>query len=111
MEILSDFLAFRTLISRHALLLFYYLGAVGMPLAAWLSARYLLRRVSIAQDALDTGKRLVASGTCLRHRVLFIAMFMAAFLFMELMWRMMFEYLIAFMQMRDALVLPVNGVG
>jgi hypothetical protein len=36
--------------------------------------------------------------------VLGILLFVAAFLFMELMWRIMFEYLIAFMQMRDALV-------
>ena len=35
---------------------------------------------------------------------LFISIFIMTFFFMELFWRMLFEYLIAFMQMRDALL-------
>jgi hypothetical protein len=46
----------------------------------------------------------LSAGVPLRWRLLGLILFVAAFLFMELMWRMLFEYLIAFMQMRDALV-------
>jgi hypothetical protein len=41
---MTDFLTFETMISRHALLVFSYLGAVVMPLAAWFMALYLMRR-------------------------------------------------------------------
>jgi hypothetical protein len=101
---LLDFLSFRTLVSQQVLIVFYYLGAVGMPLAAWVSARYLLGRFELARDAYDTGKQLLSAALPRRHRPLMLVLFLIAFLFLELLWRMLFEYLIAFMQMRDALV-------
>ena len=104
MNALVDFLSFRTLISGPVLVLFYYLGALGMPLAAWWMADRLLRRYAPARDAVDSGRRLFVAMLPTRHRILAVGLFLAAFLFMELLWRMMFEYLIAFMQIRDALV-------
>jgi hypothetical protein len=101
---MTDILTFDTMISRHALLVFYYLGAVVMPVAAWLTALYLIRRVEPVREAYRTGMGLLSAGVPLRWRLLGLILFVAAFLFMELMWRMLFEYLIAFMQMRDALV-------
>ena len=40
-------------------------------------------------------------------------LFLAAFLFMELLWRLLFEYLIAFLQMREALLIlqQARGLG
>ncbi len=104
MNELLDFLSFRTLVSQQVLIVFYYLGAAGMPLAAWVFARYLLGRFELARDAYDSGKRLLATALHRRQRVMMSVLFLIAFLFLELLWRMMFEYLIAFMQMRDALV-------
>ena len=101
---MTDFLSFETMISRHALLVFYYLGAVVMPVAAWLAALYLIRRFRSAREIYAKGMGLFTATVPLRWRLLGFIMFAAAFLLMELMWRMMFEYLIAFMQMRDALV-------
>jgi hypothetical protein len=101
---MTDFLTFDTMISRHALLIFYYLGALVMPVAAWLVALYLIRRFNSARAIYEAGMGLFAATVPLRWRLLGLVLFVAAFLFMELMWRMMFEYLIAFMQMRDALV-------
>jgi hypothetical protein len=104
MQSVFDFLVFDRLISHYALIVFYYLGALGMPLAAWLLARYLLVRFPSARDAFDAGKRGIGGLLNVRQRVLLLALFFSAFLFMELLWRMLFEYLIAFMQMRDALI-------
>ncbi|MFB1487279.1 MULTISPECIES: DUF4282 domain-containing protein [unclassified Thiocapsa] len=101
---MTDFLTFETMLSRQALLVFYYLGAVVMPVAAWLMALYFMRRFEPVGDAYRAGMGLLTATVRLRWRVLGILLFVAAFLFMELMWRIMFEYLIAFMQMRDALV-------
>jgi hypothetical protein len=75
-----------------------------MPLAAWLTAVYLMRRYDPAREAYDAGKHLFVAVLPKRHRVLGVALFVLTFLFMELLWRLMFEYLIAFMQIRDALV-------
>lgn len=101
---MADFLTFQTLISRHALLVLYYLGAVVMPVAAWLLALYLMRRVEPIRAAYRSGRDLLTARVPLRWRLLGILLLLAMFFLMELMWRILFEYLIAFMQMRDALV-------
>ncbi len=106
MDSLLDFLAFRTLISRQVLIVFYYLGALGMPLAAWTLALYLLRRFSAAREAMHNGRRLWSAALPRRYRLGAAGLFLLGFVCMELMWRVMFEYLIAFMQMRDALMTP-----
>ena len=47
-----------------------------------------------------------------RDRVALTLLFLAAFLFMELLWRLLFEYLIAFLQMREVLLmLQARGLG
>lgn len=104
-DTLLDFLSFRTLISEPVLLVFYYLGALGMPLAAWLGVLYLIRRYEAARGAYEAGKQIFTAALPKRHRLLTIVLVIVAFLFMELLWRMMFEFLIAYMQIRDALVL------
>lgn len=106
MQGLSDFLSFQTMISQPVLIVFYYLGAVVMPLMAWLLALYLGRRFAWLRASAASGKQLFEASVPSRYRWLLLLLFIAAFLFMELMWRLMFEYLIAFMQMRDALVQP-----
>jgi len=104
MDSLLDFLAFRTLISEPVLIVFYYLGAVAMPVAAWFLALYLIRRFEMAKGAYDMGRQLWLFSLPKKHRVWAIALMIGAFLFMELLWRMMFEFLIAYLQMHDALV-------
>ncbi|WP_200387374.1 DUF4282 domain-containing protein [Thiocapsa imhoffii] len=99
-----DLLTFETLISIPVLIAFYYLGAVVMPVGAWILSLILIRRVALARQAAETGLELFKTALPWRWRLLMILLFGGLFLFMELMWRLMFEYLIAFMQIRDALV-------
>ncbi|HIP51741.1 MAG TPA: DUF4282 domain-containing protein [Campylobacterales bacterium] len=40
----------------------------------------------------------------LKYKVLFVVLLVMMFLFMQILWRMMFEFLIAYMQIREALV-------
>jgi hypothetical protein len=105
MESLLDFLRFRTFISPHALIVFYYLGALGMPVASWLFLVWLRRRYKPLGLANDTARQTSAVVIPLHYRVVATLLFLFSLLFMELMWRMIFEYLIAFLQMRDALLL------
>jgi hypothetical protein len=107
MATLLDILNFRTFIAPYALPFFYYLGALGVPFAAWGLLRWLRRRYGRLDQAIQTGGDLARRYTRRRGRLLFLLIFLAAFLFMELMWRLLFEYLIAFLQMRDALLLQM----
>ncbi len=109
MDTLLDILTFRRFLAHYALPFFYYLGALGVPFAAWGLLIWLRRRYGRLDQAIQTGGALARRYTRRRDRVLFLLLFLAAFLFMELMWRLLFEYLIAFLQMRDALLLLQEG--
>jgi hypothetical protein len=99
-----DFLIFETFISPVALIVFYYMGAIIMPIFVWFLSRWLMKKVAPLEQGYQESKRVVWATLTLRYKILFILLFVMAFLFMELMWRMMFEFLIAYMQMWDALV-------
>jgi hypothetical protein len=96
-----DFLTFRYLISPYALMVFYYLGAVMMPLAMWffwiwLKRRYI--RLSQARDKLGTLGRDYLSPA---QRAGIVIGCILCFFMMELFWRMMFELMIAYFHMAE----------
>jgi hypothetical protein len=94
-----NFLTFRSLISPYALLGFYYLGAVLMPVLAWLFWRWLGRRYGwLRQVQAEVGafsRQILSPG---QRFWIFLACVLC-FLLMELFWRMMFEFLIAYLHM------------
>lgn len=108
MQGIADFLSFRLFISPYALVIFYYMGAVLMPVAAWFFLKRIAHRYGALQRMLEAGTQALVSVTERRQRVGLVLLFIGAFLMMEVLWRMMFEFLIAFLQMRDALVFPGN---
>jgi hypothetical protein len=102
-SLLAGFASFEVLISPSLLLVFYYLGAIGAPLAAWFMMQRFVavaRRVEIPNAELAGGIRQFWLKGAWRIRL----MVFVAFVFFELFWRMMFEFLIAYFQIRDALL-------
>lgn len=107
---LWDFLVFRSFVSPVALLIFYYLGAVVVPFVSWLLAAWVWRRYALVDHTAHTIRGLIEALTRPRDRWLVVAQTVLAFLFLELLWRMMFEFLMAYLQIRDALVrIPTRG--
>ena len=99
-----DFLTFKTFISTEALIIFYYLGAITLPIGLWLLLTWLVRKYKLLNTAYENGKELLWETLNKKQQIKFAAFFVISFLFMELFWRMLFEFLIAYMQMRDALL-------
>ena len=99
-----DFLTFKSFISTEVLIIFYYIGAVILPVGAWFLATWLLRRYSFAEATYKKGKETIWKSLNIKQQTMLVIFFISFFLFMELFWRMLFEFLIAYMQMRDALL-------
>ena len=99
-----DFLTFKTFISTEVLIIFYYLGALILPIGLWLLLTWLIRKYRLLNTAYENGKEIIWKSLNKKQQTKFVAFFVALFLFMELFWRMFFEFLIAYMQMRDALL-------
>jgi hypothetical protein len=110
MQTLSDFFAFRLFVSLDVLRVVYAVGAIGMPLMAWgmwlWLGRFALWKWMRATTA-DVSRQVIPK----RWRVAGILVFLLCFLCMELIWRMMFEFLIAYLQMHDALQWLAHSAG
>lgn len=104
MQGLSDFLSFRFFISPYVLLAFYYIGALFVPLGCWLFSVWLRRKYWAVSEVYEAGKSTVLQATRRKDRIRVIIIFVLMFIFVEVMWRMMFEFLFAYLQIRDALV-------
>ncbi|MFO7604652.1 MAG: DUF4282 domain-containing protein [Gammaproteobacteria bacterium] len=99
-----DFLTFRDFISTEVLIIFYYLGAVVMPVGIWLLLTWLVHKYRFLNIAHQTNMHALWNTLTRKQKLKLIVFFVILFLFMELFWRMFFEFLIAYMQMRDALL-------
>ena len=100
-----DFLTFKSFISIEALIVFYYIGALILPIGLWLVLIWLMRKYKLLNTAYENSKEIIWNLLNTKQKIKFVVFFVIAFLFMQLFWRMLFEFLIAYMQIRDALLL------
>ena len=98
---MQDFLTFKTFISPTVLIIMYSIGLFVMPLFAW----YVVTKIKkyIPSEVIHLKNRAF-SQMRLQDKVKVILFALLMLLCMEICWRMMFEFLIAYMQMHDALV-------
>ncbi|MCF6245090.1 MAG: DUF4282 domain-containing protein [Sulfurovum sp.] len=64
----------------------------------------MIEKFHLLSQGENKGKQVLSSTLTLKHKAILTSFFIACFLFMQIIWRMMFEFLITFMQIRDALV-------
>ena len=99
-----DFLTFKSFISTEALIIFYYIGAAILPVGVWFLVAWLIRKYNLVDAAYKKGKETIWKSLNKKQQTKLVIFFISFFLFMELFWRMLFEFLIAYMQIRDALL-------
>jgi len=103
-----DFLSFRSFISTEVLIIFYYIGAVIFPFGLMLLFSWFIKKYKIVDAAYQKGSDAIWGLLNKKQKIRLVAILITLLLFMELFWRMLFEFLIAYMQMRDAIIqLPV----
>jgi len=101
-----DFLTFQSFISLPALIIFYYFGAFLLPITTWYLCLKLSQKLNIIQLTLKKEKQWMWQSLNTKQQSIIILFFILMLGMMELVWRMMFEFLIAYMQIHDALVNP-----
>jgi Domain of unknown function (DUF4282) len=99
-----DFLTFKSFISTEVLIVFYYLGAIALPVGVWLFHAWIIQKYNLIGAVYESGMEIVWASLNSQQKVKLVVSFITSILFMELFWRMLFEFLIAYMQMRDALL-------
>ena len=99
-----DFLTFKSIISIKVLIIFYYIGALILPVGAWILIDWLIRKYDFFDAVYKKGKETIWKLLNKKQQTKLLIFFIFFFLFMELFWRMLFEFLIAYMQIRNALI-------
>jgi len=94
MRTIFDFFTFTTLISPTLLIVVYFIGVIFIPFIGWKISVKIKNRLNI--------DNLISNTNTLQFK--FIAILIIIFLFLEMVWRIMFEFLITYFQMRDALL-------
>ena len=105
MQSLLDFLSFKFFISSYVLIICYYMGALSIPVASWFLVRWFRSKFSLASGIYESGKKQITHQlTNSSHRVLLAVLFIVFFICMEVIWRMIFEFLIAYFQIRETIM-------
>ena len=91
---MKDFLTFQTFITPSLLIFIYYVGAILIPVFSWYLARWIK----------TVYKRELETSTRFKKRFIGYAVFITFFFCMEILWRVMFEFFIAYFDMHDALM-------
>ena len=84
--------------------MFYYIGALILPIGIWRLLTWLIGKYKVLNATYENGKEVIWHSLNKKQQTKLVAFFISSFLFMELFWRMLFEFLIAYMQIRDALL-------
>jgi len=93
-----DFLTFKTFIAPSVLLWVYAAGAVLMPVLSYYAVRGIVTRYLSRQQA------WFFAHTTSVQRLLLLLMSLGCFFCMEIMWRIMFEFVVAYFDMHEALI-------
>lgn len=91
---MKDFLTFQTFITPALLMVMYYIGAVLIPVFSW----YFVHWIKTVY------KKELENNTTFKQRFIVYTAFFISFFSMEILWRMMFEFFIAYFDMHDALM-------
>lgn len=107
---LADFLTLKFLVTPYLILLIYWLGAFVAPLFCWLIAWWLVRKLGPALEPVSASVAEVRDALSARVpykgriKAFFWLAFISLFLLFELLWRLIFEFLIVYYHIHDALI-------
>ena len=113
MQALLDFLSFKTFITPNILIGMYYFGVVLVPVFSWLVARWLMGKFKVLQPLQSLAQQTLTNRfkqLSVKEQLLILGLGLSIFLMMQLAWRMMFETMLAYFQMRDYLQLLSQSI-
>jgi len=99
---MQEFLTFQTFITPTLLIVLYYIGALLIPVVSWYLAMWIKKTYST--DISKKIKEEIHTRTTSKQRLFIYGVFFLCFLCMEIFWRVMFEFFIAYFDMHDALM-------
>lgn len=104
MQSIIDFLSFKSFITLDVLPICYIFGAFFAPFASWLIVQWARKRYSLLDNTIEQSRSYLRTLLGSRDYLIIWILWIAIFICMEIFWRILFEYLIGYMQMREELM-------
>ncbi|MDQ7031545.1 MAG: DUF4282 domain-containing protein [Desulfonauticus sp.] len=104
MDNFLDFLNFKLFISIPILKTIYYVGAILLPLTVGIILMWLVQKSPTISSFFEKSKKLFWNNLQIKHKIILGIIFICCFLLLETIWRMIFEFLIAYIQIRNSLI-------
>ena len=95
---MQDFLTSQTFITPTLLLIIYYIGALIIPVLGWYFTLW------VKKAYLSDVSKAIKDHTTPKQRFILFMIFLITLFCMEIFWRVMFEFFIAYFDMHDALM-------
>jgi len=95
---MQDFLTFKVFITPTLLLIFYYMGALTIPVVGWYLSSW------VKKSYFSTLSQSIIEQTTFKWNFILLIIFFVTLLSMEIFWRVLFEFFIAYFDMHDALM-------
>ncbi len=105
MQSIMDFLSFKTFISPYILIICYFIGAIIIPITSIFLVNWAKNKW-IKPKYYSTLKHKILPSLTIRIYSVILAIIL--FISLEIMWRMLFEFLIAYLQIREVLISITN---
>lgn len=99
---MKEFLTFQTFITPSLLIIIYFIGAIIIPIVCWYFVHWIKTVYFSKKDR--QSKEYIELPITSRQRFMVFIIFLLSFLSIEILWRMMFEFFIAYFDMHDALM-------
>ena len=93
-----DFLKFKTFIAIDFFIFLYYFGAIIVPLLSFLKRAYIHKKIAIL-DKFCNSLLLLFSRLTIKQKASSIGAMVLFFIFLEIMWRIVFEMIIGYFQL------------
>ena len=91
---MTDFLTFQTFITPTLLIIMYYIGAVLIPIFSWFFLHWIKKVYKTEIETYSPFKKIFMGSTT----------FLICFFSIEILWRVIFEFFIAYFDIHDALM-------
>lgn len=101
--LLWQFLNFQVFITPSVLITCYYFGALIVPFLLF----YFLRKTKAIIHLIDLSGTIKTSTNSIAKKLKLTALFLVSFIMFQLVWRMLFEFLLAYYQIRYAIVVKL----
>ena len=86
------------------LIYFYYIGAIILPVLAIIFIRLIIQKFPFIHKQILNTKKLIWNNLTNIDKIKLLIFSLFIILFMEILFRMCFEFLIGYMQIRDILI-------